>query len=103
MKTMSANTLKKTKSPTKVVTVIKVKKVAQPLTKKEKVEPVSTVKTSKAKAVSKEKALSKEDLTKRQHSKGTNRKQGGKKFSALKADQLKAMAHILEAAATKVD
>ena len=108
---MSAATSKTTKAASaikkgmasKTVTVIKAKKVIQPITKKENLVPVSKVKTSKAKAVSKEKALSKEDLTKRQHSKGTNRKQGGKKFSALKADQLKTMAHMPEAAPTKVD
>ncbi len=100
---MSANTLKKTKSPTKTVTVIKAKKVTQPITKKEYVEPVTVAKSISAKAVSKEKALTKEDLDKRQKSKGTSRKQGGKKFSALKADQLKTMAHMPEAAPTKVD
>lgn len=100
---MGTATSKNTKAKAIPVTTIKSKKVIKPITKKEYVEPVRTAKSSSTKPVSKQKALTKEDLEKRQKSKGTSRKQGGKKFSALKADQLKTMAHILEAAPTKVD
>jgi hypothetical protein len=93
----------KTNAPAISVTVTKAKKAAKPLTKKEYVESAKPEVSSRAVPVNKQKALTKEDLQKRQKSKGTSRKQGGKKYDTLKAAQLKTMAHIKEAAPSKVD
>lgn len=84
------------------VTIIKAKTANAPLAKKEFVEPVKRALSRSVRPVNKQKALSKEDLKKRQQSKGTSRKQGGVKYETLQVQQVKAMANVPEIGPTKV-
>lgn len=86
----------------KTLTTVKAKKAAAPLIKKEHAEPVGRTLSLSAKPVNKQHALTKEELQKRQQAKSTSRKQGGAVYTALKEEQVKAMANIKESGPTKV-
>lgn len=83
-------------------TVIKAKKAATVLTKKEHTEPVMRT-MALSRAAGKLKALSKEQQEKRQGSKTTKRKQGGVKYGVLPEQQVRVLAHVQQSGPTKVE
>lgn len=85
------------------VIVVKAKKAATAIVKKEYTEPAARSRALSNRPVNKIKALSKEDLKKRQQKKTTNRKQGGVRFEQLQAEQTRTLANLPQSAPTDVE